>query len=122
MPGFLSSVLNCLKLTPRIKTKVYVKLTNTGLLLHYQSHMDNGYKRSLITTMLVPAYGISLDWSYFSQECDRLETAFLKLKYLRHLFNLAVKQFVDSKVEDQQYIPSTDMTTPTIRVIIPFKD
>ena len=111
-----------LNLAPRIKTKVYVKPTNTGLLLHYQSHVDIRYKRSLILTMLDRAYRISSDWSYFSQECDRLETVFLKLKYPKHLFNLAVKQFVDSKVADQQHIPSTDTTTPPIRVIIPFKD
>ena len=48
-----------LNLAPRIKTKVYVKPTNTGLLLHYQSHVDNRYKRSLITTMLNRAYRIS---------------------------------------------------------------
>ena len=77
-----------LNLAPRIKTKVYVKPTNTGLLLHYQSHVDNRYKRSLITTMLDRAHRISSVWSYFSQECDRLETVFLKLKYPRHLFNL----------------------------------
>ena len=82
-----------LNLAPRIKTKVYVKPTNTGLLLHYQSHVDNRYKRSLITTMLDRACRISSDWSYFSQECDRLETVLLKLKYPRHLFNLAVKQY-----------------------------
>ena len=69
-----------LNLAPRIKTKVYVKPTNTGLLLHYQSHVDNRYKRSLITTMLDRAYRISSDWSYFSQECDRLETVLKKLK------------------------------------------
>ena len=93
-----------LNLAPRIKTKVYVKPTNTGLLLHYQSHVDNRYKRSLITTMLDRAYRISSDWSYFSQECSRLKTVFLKLKYSRHLFNLAVKQFVDSRVADQQQL------------------
>ena len=70
-----------LNLAPRIKTKVYVKPTHTGLLLHYQSHVDNRYKRSLITAMLHQAYRISSDWSYSSQECDRLETVFLKLKY-----------------------------------------
>jgi len=57
-----------LNLAPRIKTKV--KPTNTGLLLHYQSHMDNQHKHSLITTMLDRAYHISSSWSYFSQECD----------------------------------------------------
>ena len=111
-----------LNLAPRIKTKVYVKPTNTGLLLHYQSHVDNRYKRSLITTMLDRAYRISSDWSYFSQECDRLETVLLKLKYPRHLFNLAVKQLVDFKVADKQQIPLTDTTPAPIRVVIPFKD
>jgi len=72
--------------------------------------------------MLDHAFRISSNWSYFSQECDRLKTVFLKLKYPKHLFNLAVKQFVDSKVADQQHIPSTNTTTPPIRVIIPFKD
>ena len=86
-----------LNLAPRIlKTKVHVKPTNTGLSLHYQSYVDNRYKRCVITTMLHRAYRISSDWSYFSQECDRLETVFLKLNYPRHLFNLAVKQFIHS--------------------------
>ncbi|XP_015759888.1 PREDICTED: uncharacterized protein LOC107339157 [Acropora digitifera] len=111
-----------LNLALRIKTKVYVKPTNTGLLLHYQSNVDNRYKRSLITAMLHRAYCTSSDWSYSSQECDRLETVFLKLKYPKHLFNMVVKQFVDSKVADQQHIPSTDTTTHPIRVIIPFKN
>ena len=45
-----------LNLAPRVKIKVYVKPTNTGLLLHYQSHVDHRYKRTLITTMLDSAY------------------------------------------------------------------
>ena len=72
--------------------------------------------------MLDRAYHISSDWSYFSQECDRLETVLLKLKYPRHLFNLAVKQLVDFKVADKQQIPSTETTPAPIRVVIPFKD
>ena len=55
-------------------------------------------------------------------ECHQLRTVFLKLKYLKHLFNLVVTQFLDFKVADQQHIPSTNMTTPPIQVIIPFKD
>ena len=58
---------------PRIETKVYVKPTNTGLLLHYQSHVDNRYKGSLLTTMLDHAHRLSSSWAYFSEECDRLE-------------------------------------------------
>ena len=94
-----------LNLAPSIKTRVFVKPTNTGLLLHYQSHVDNRYKRSLVTTMLDRAYRISSDWSYFSQECERLETVFLKLKYPRHLFNLAVKQFVKFQTNSRFHQP-----------------
>ena len=46
------------------------------------------YNGILITTMLDRTYHISSDWFYFSQECNQLETVFLKLKYLRKLFNL----------------------------------
>ena len=46
------------------KKKVYVKPTNTGLLLHYQSHVDNRYKRGLLTTMLDRAHRLSSSWAY----------------------------------------------------------
>ena len=36
----------------RVETKVYVKPTNTGLLLHYKSHVDDRYKHGLLKTML----------------------------------------------------------------------
>ena len=45
--------------SPNIETKVYVKPTSTGLLLHYGSHIDARYKSSLITTMLQRAWRIS---------------------------------------------------------------
>ena len=76
--------------------------------------MNNRFKLSLIPTELTAyrptgrtSQKIAIDLRFFSTE---------------HLFNLAVKQFVDSKVSNQQQIPSTDKTTATIRVIIPFKD
>ena len=47
---FLGMVLR--KDSQNITTSVYVKPTNTGLLLHYNSHVDNRYKKSLIITML----------------------------------------------------------------------
>jgi len=36
----------------QLDTKVYKKPTDTGLLLHYQSHVDVKYKHSLLKTML----------------------------------------------------------------------
>ena len=44
---------------PRLDTKVYVKPNDTGLLLHYQSHVDVRYKHSLLKTTLLTQIGSS---------------------------------------------------------------
>ena len=51
--------MQLLNRAPQIETKVYIKPTNTGLLLHYQSHVDTRYKRGLLKTMLDRAYCLS---------------------------------------------------------------
>ena len=68
-----------------ITTSVFVKPTNTGLLLHYDSHVDNRYKKSLIITMLDRAFKLSSNWSLFHEECIRLKTLFLQSAYPEHL-------------------------------------
>ena len=55
----------------KIETKVYVKPTNTGLLLHFQSHVDMRYKSGLINTMLDRAYRISSNVSFLPRGCER---------------------------------------------------
>ena len=55
-----------------LETKVYKKPTDTGLLLHYQSHVDTHYKQSLLKTMLNPAFKLSSNWQLFQLECERL--------------------------------------------------
>ena len=101
--------------------KVYIKPTNTGLLLHYQSHVDIRYKRGLLRTMLDRAYRLSSCWTYFSEECDRLKALFSRLKYPEQLINTTVRCFVSSKTEDRQPISATD-ESPTVRIVLPFKD
>ena len=100
-----------------------VKPTNSGLLLHYQSHVDHRYKKGLLRTMLDRAHRLSSSWTHFSDECDRLKTVFSRLKYPKHVVNSAIKSFVDWKVCDQQqpFSPSQE-TDDTIRVVLPFKD
>ena len=108
---------------PQIETKVYVKRTNAGLLLHYQSHVDNQYKEGLLRTMLDRAHHLCSSWTHFSDECDRLKTVFSRLKYAKHLVNSTIRSFVDSKVcyQQQPFSPSQE-TDDTIRVALPFKD
>ena len=60
---FLGMVI--IRNSPRLDTKVYVKPTDTGLLLHYQSHVDVRYKHSLLNTMLNLAFKPSSNWQFF---------------------------------------------------------
>ncbi|XP_078361337.1 uncharacterized protein LOC144645655 [Oculina patagonica] len=113
--------MQLLNRAPNIETKVYIKPTNTGLLLHYQSHVDIRYKRGLLKTMLDRAYRLSSCWTYFSEECDRLKALFSRLKYPEQLINTTVRCFVSSKTEDRQPIPATG-ESPTVRIVLPFKD
>ena len=102
---------------------MYVKPTNSGLLLHYQSHVDNRYKKGLLRTTLDRTHRLSSSWTHFSDECDRLKTVFSRLKYPKHLVNSTIKSFVDSKVCDQKQplLPSQEKDD-MIRVVLPFKD
>ena len=80
-----------------IETKVYVKPTNTGLLLHYQSHVDRRYKRSLVITMLNRAFRLSSSWKHFVEKCDRLKSVFANLRYPLRLVDTIISEFVTKK-------------------------
>ncbi|KAL9988150.1 hypothetical protein ACROYT_G002558 [Oculina patagonica] len=97
MLPFLGTQL--LNRAPRIETKVYVKPTNTGLLVHYQSHVDNRYKRSLLTTMLDREYRLSSSWPYFSEECERLKSLFSRLDYPHHLTGAPIENIVQNHLK-----------------------
>lgn len=47
-----------------LQVKVHLKFTNTDLLLHHRSHVDNRYKLSLVHTMLSSAYHMHLSSSW----------------------------------------------------------
>ena len=85
----------------QIQTKVYVKPTNTGLLLHFKSHVDTRYKRGLLKTMLDRGFRLSSSWSYFSEECDRLKMVFSRLDYPDKLVNYTITRFIADKASDQ---------------------
>jgi len=99
MVPFLGTQL--LNKSSHVETKVYVKLTNTGLLLHYKSHVDVRYKRALLRPMFDRAFRLSFNWSYFSEECDRLKLLFSRLKYPGKLINSTISRFIATKVSEQ---------------------
>ena len=108
----------------QIQTKVYVKPTNTGLLLHYKSQIDIRYKRGLLKTMLDRAFRLSSNWSYFSEECDGLKMVFSRLDYPDKLVNYTITRFIAVKASDQptSRLPAATNGQDPVRLVLPFKD
>ena len=58
-----------------LETHVYKKPTNTGLLLHFQSHVDKRYKTGLLKTMLHRVHVLSSTTEAFNEECAKLRSS-----------------------------------------------
>ena len=99
---------------------VYVPLRVDGdggkCKLHYQSHVDSRYKRSLRKTMLDCAKRLSSTQDFLLQECKNLKGMFLKLKYPEKLIDSAINRL---------HHPTDPAQTPAnspVRITLPFKD
>ena len=99
-----------------LETRVYRKPTNTGLLLHFQSHVDKRYKTGLLKTMLYRAHALSSTTEAFNEECAKLRSIFSRLDYPIGLVNSTINMFILSKPE------KTIDDGNTIRIVLAFKD
>ena len=107
---------------PKIKCKVYIKRTNTGLLLHFTSHVDIKHKCSLVNTMVDRAYRLSSNGLFLSEECDRLRGVSYNLKYPKPLVETTIKRVVEGTISFQEPCLSPDVPSDTVRVVLPFND
>ena len=107
----------------RLETKVYKKPIDTGLLLHYQSHVDVRYKQSLLKTMLNRTFKLSSNWQLLHLECERLTETFSRLHYPVPLLQSTIRDFVTAKVSgDVRSKQTCDDKKVPVRIILPFKD
>ena len=73
--------------------------------------------------MLDRAFRLSSNWTYFSEECDRLKLLFSPLEYPDDLINLTITRFIAIKASEQPVPSPTDNNCPEpIRIVLPFKD
>ena len=99
-----------------------------GLLLHFHSHVDKRYKRSLIETMLNRAYRLSSSWQHFTDECERLKMLFDRLKYPPRLVNSTISTYIDRQYKAANQEPKAPNQEPesskqkVVRIALPFKD
>ena len=101
---------------------LYKKPTDTGLLLHYQSHVDEKYKRALLNTMLNRAFKLASTWKLFHLECECIKETFSRLRYPRELVESTIRRFIDVKVSEASHAQETEECAASIRIILPFKD
>ena len=104
---------------PRVETKVYVKATNTGLLLHYHSYGDSRYKHGLPVTISDRAHWLSSSRAHFSEEYERLRGVFRKRRYPNNLIDSVINRFITSRVAVDQFKQHID---DVILIVIPYKD
>ena len=88
---FLGTVLT--RCGGTLPTEVYRKPTDTGLLLHFQSHVDSSYKKGLVNMMVNRAYHLSYTKEGFAKECNKLRIKFSKLRYPKTLVDSTINKF-----------------------------
>ena len=106
-----------------IETKVYVKFTNTGLLLHYKSHVDDQYKRPF-KDHAWSSFSTFFNWSNFSEECVwSLKLLLSRLKYPNKLINLIQQPLalLSSKYLINLLYRLTPMNQPPFALFFHFK-
>ena len=89
-------------------TEVYRKPTDTGLLLHFQSHVDNRYKKGLVNTMVNRAYRLSSTKEGFAKECNKLRTMFSKLRFPKTLVDSNINKFSQEPDKEIYTVLSAD--------------
>ena len=102
-----------------LKTEVYRKPTDTGLLLHFQSHVDKRYKKGLVNTMVDRAHRLSSTEEAFTKECDKLRTMFSKLRYPNALVESTIHKF-RQKTDTEPH--AATLSEPSVYISLPFKD
>ena len=112
--------IEIIKNRTKIDTQVYRKPTNTGLLLHFQSHTDKRYKDCLLKTMIHRAYALSSTTEAFDQECTRLRSIFTRLDYPLAMINSIITKTIQSLSFGTREKNKEDSSV--VRVILPFKD
>ena len=113
--------IDIIKNGTKLETRVYRKPTNTGLLLHFNSHTGRRYKDSLLKTMLHRAYALSSTTQAFDEECAKLRSIFSRLDYPWSLIDSVISNFVSRKPSVGTTERNVDDSN-IIRINLPFKD
>ena len=86
--------INITRQNNQLKTSVYRKPTFSGVYTHYESYIDQSYKKSLIFTLLSCCYSICSDYTVFHLKVEKLGEILKKNSYPSGIIELSIKTFL----------------------------
>ena len=95
------SFLDCLvnRANNKFTTSVFVKSTNLGDCLNFNSICPEKYKTGVIKTFLHRGFAICSDWTTFHKEIERIKQILTNNNFPMELIDKNVKEFVTAKFE-----------------------
>ena len=78
----------------QFKTSVYRKPTFSGVFTHYESYVDQTYKKSLIDTLLFRCFSICSDYTLFHLEVENLREILKKNSYPSGIIEQCIRSFL----------------------------
>ena len=79
----------------RFKTSVHRKSTFSGVFTHYESDVDQAYKRSLIDTLLFRCFSICSDYTSFNLEVEHFRKIFKNNSYPSGITEQSIRSFLN---------------------------
>ena len=79
----------------QFKTTVYREPTFGGVFTHYESYVDQTYKKSLIDTLLFRCFSICSDYTSFHLEVENLREIFKKNSYPSGIIEKPIRSFLN---------------------------
>ena len=95
------SFLDCLvnRSNNKFTTSVFVKSTNLGDCLNFNSICPGKYKTGMIKTFLHRGFAICSDWATFHREIQRIKQILTNNNFPMELIDKTVREFINSKLE-----------------------
>ena len=87
--------INITRQNNQLKTSVYRKPTFSGIFTHYESYIDQSYKKSLIFTLLFRCYSLCSDYTLFHLEVEKLREILKKNSYPSSIIELSIRIFLN---------------------------
>ena len=90
----------------QFKTSVYRKPTFSGVFTHYESYVDQTYKKSLIDTLLFRCFSICSDYTSFHLEVENLREILKKNSYPSGIIEQSIRSFLNKLHVPKKTIPT----------------